>query len=79
MTPRDKMIHVTDAAHAAVRRHCKTKGVRVKDWASRNLLDAVARGRDGIEIVPSAIPQEPVETTDHDAVPWARPPFWEGH
>lgn len=63
----DSVIHVSQEAHAAVRRCCRVSGVRVKAWASRVLLEAAERAERTRTIKLTAVSDEP----------WLRPPFWE--
>ncbi len=65
----DEVIHVTAAAHRAAREYCRTRGLRVKAWASKLILDAAAP-------VGPVERRELVRLDDEPSEAVELPPFW---
>lgn len=72
-----KVIHVSDALHAKIVAHCKSKGVGIKPWAEHILTEAI---RPFQPVPVEKKPQLDVQGGQPSERPdiWKQPPFWKG-
>lgn len=78
-----QVVHLTDEAHVRAKQFCKDHGLKMSEWVSGLVLDAIRRGPGGLTLVgPAPVPRRVVvenpEPTLPGNEPWSRPPFWSG-
>lgn len=76
------VIHFDDETHALVKMHCRSHGLRMRDWAGQVLTDAVRRGVVLGSIRKDAVRPRPIErypeAAEIEERVWKQPPFWKG-
>ena len=82
-----QVVHLTDEAHEAAKAFCKQHGLKMTEWVSGLVLDAIARtaatGQVPVVGVYPVVPRKmPVQTNPEPTLPgdepWSKPPFWAG-
>jgi len=83
-----KVAHLNDEAHAMASKYCAERGLKMKEWVSRLILDntdgrvvpvekpkqaPMVKAEPVVKKVARGRAYEPQETGDE---PWSKPPFW---
>ena len=63
-----RIVHLSDATHAAFKAKCRAKGVRMTDVANRLIREWL--GSDKTKLI------ETEEEKESTVKPWSEPPFW---
>ena len=78
-----KVVHLSDDAHRRAKEFCKVHGLRMSDWVTTLIDEAVSKGRTDTNVrtlVPKKKILERLDATpqiDDTGVPvYAKPPFW---
>lgn len=76
-----KKIDITDTAHSALKCFCKKRGISVKEWASRTVLQAIALEQEGVASLPPPTSASRSGSKDRTLESMAklseRPSFWD--